>query len=648
MGRDATLRRVGAGLGAVVLASAGLGGCGGEDEGPGGPKEPPAYEDPVELQPDGEGVLQLRYGPSAVEIGGRRFCLRTYNGRLNGPTIRIPRGEARRVRVDLHNDFTKSDYREIAGMMGHGRRSCHDFNLTNLHGHGLHVQPNLATPVPGDACEGSGCASGQRYYGDHVLHEVGPGEMARYRWDLDEDGTHHEGTNWYHPHIHGATAIQVMDGAAGALIIEGALDEMPELTRARERVVVMTQVAIDHENTVPLKEGEACTEDNLSVTDFLAVEARRATLINGKLAPRMVTAKGQVERWRLVYAGSPDELGIKLHVGLDARCARFDPRPIAMTQIARDGITLPQFYESDTAWVSPGYRIDLVVKMPEEEQTLCLVARRVTDPLGSVIASIEVTEKAGAPTETRLPREADVAKLAPPTTWTGQVDGVTREVSCEAVTEVHQKVVLLVPTPGEDPPNLHGDVSLSSCDPSEHGHDGHDTEGPACLCPDPNINCRRFDERRSWGYRSDRVMTVDTSERWQIRAFDGHPFHIHINPFLVCPNRSNKEPNFAHFRDTMWVQAEDGARDVLMHFRKFTGQFVAHCHKLNHEDEGMMELVEICAAGDRECLCLGTDENGACISQAGCLPEDTQCQFAEAATAAYPAPPLPDPTLCGP
>ena len=73
-----------------------------------------------------------------------------------------------------------------------------------------------------------------------------------------------------------------------------------------------------------------------------------------------------------------------------------------------------------------------------------------------------------------------------------------------------------------------------------------------------------------------------------------------------------------------------------------------HCHKLNHEDEGMMELIEICAPDDTECQCLGTDENGACIPQSGCLEDDAQCQFAKTATDAYPLPPAPNPALCGP
>ncbi len=67
------------------------------------------------------------------------------------------------------------------------------------------------------------------------------------------------------------------------------------------------------------------------MTDFLAVESLRATLINGKLRPRLATPPGQVERWRMVYAGSPDEMGMKLHVAKDASCSDFDKTPIETT-----------------------------------------------------------------------------------------------------------------------------------------------------------------------------------------------------------------------------------------------------------------------------------------------------------------------------
>lgn len=172
-------------------------------------------------------------------------------------------------------------------------------------------------------------------------------------------------------------------------------------------------------------------------------------------------------------------------------------------------------------------------------------------------------------------------------------------------------------------------------------------EQDVCDCPEPNVSCRRFDQRRAQGYRSDRVMTVGHPEKWEVRALDGHPYHIHTNPFLVCPTHSNKEPNFAHWRDTYWVQIDDGPRYFIQNPETFTGRYMMHCHKLNHEDEGMMEIVEVCAEGDLDCLYLGKDKDGEYISMGGCKETDLQCQYAKVVTDAFPLPPPPTPELCG-
>ena len=638
---------------------AGDGGADGGDGGGDGVLPEHTFANPTELAPDADGVYRLRFAPAAVELDGRRFCLRTYNGAVPGPTIRAPAGADRRLHIDLTNTFTDSDHRYIAGMEGKGARHCNDFNLTNLHFHGGHIRPDYAQVDASDPCTGDGCADGGRYYGDNVFVKLSAGMSARYRWDLDEDGPHHEGTQWYHPHIHGTTAVQVTNGAAGALIVEGPLDALPGIAEAPERLLVMNQIPVNSERVTALADGEACTEDNLSVNNFLAITEYMPTFINGLWKPRIVTPPGQVERWRFIHAGNPDEMGLTLRKSTDPTCETFSDELVDMVQIARDGLTLPQFYDNpnDTVWMSPGYRVDALVKMPDEEGTLCLVDRRVRDLDGTAIAIIAIDRDAGAPTVTELPAEAAVGALSPATTFTAKLGGVEQEVSCDstAARPYDQRVVLLVPENIDEGSTVDEDAFVMACDPAEHGssHTGPEVDpnplpidATICGCPSPNINCRNFDTRRSWEYRADRVMTVNTAEKWEITAFDGHPFHIHINPFLVCPNDSNKEPNFAHWRDTFWVQIEDRPRDVLTHFKTFPGAFVLHCHKLNHEDEGMMEVVEICNEGDTDCLCAGTDSAGACIPMGGCLEDDKQCQFAALATESYPLPPVIPPGLC--
>ena len=61
--------------------------------------------------------------------------VRTYNGALVGPTIRVRPGE--RLKVNLTNALPA----EPMGPEPANMNIPHDFNVTNLHPHGLHVSP---------------------------------------------------------------------------------------------------------------------------------------------------------------------------------------------------------------------------------------------------------------------------------------------------------------------------------------------------------------------------------------------------------------------------------------------------------------------------------------------------------------------------
>jgi FtsP/CotA-like multicopper oxidase with cupredoxin domain len=41
----------------------------------------------------------------------------------------------------------------------------------------------------------------------------------------------------------------------------------------------------------------------------------------------------------------------------------------------------------------------------------------------------------------------------------------------------------------------------------------------------------------------------------------------------------------------MWKSAEHGSVIIRVRFRGFKGRTVLHCHQLQHEDEGMMQIV---------------------------------------------------------
>ena len=91
---------------------------------------------------------------------------------------------------------------------------------------------------------------------------------------------------------------------------------------------------------------------------------------------------------------------------------------------------------------------------------------------------------------------------------------------------------------------------------------------------------------------------------------DEHPIHIHVNDFQVThyfdPTRgletgpemwsvdnANVPPPAMGAEESV---IQPGALSLRMKFDHFTGLFVMHCHRLNHEDNGLMMLVNVIPA----------------------------------------------------
>jgi len=608
------------------------------------------FTNPPELEPDADGIYQLRFGPSEVEIDGQTQCVRSFNGSFPAPTIDVPARsgtDQRKIRVNLINEFTEHDYESLDGgactctdEMGeacdpHEHDGCdmdddghtctcldedgetcehvYDFNTTNIHFHGTHVEPDAATgggctpdgalrcrDCDSDTCDGDS-SDDDCYYSDDVLSVIGPGQGNQYLLDLDEDGTHHEGISWYHPHIHGTTAIQVAGGSAGALIIRGSLDEVDGVADARERVLVFSTPPVSDGGFTPLADGLACTEDTLTFNDFSIINgvSPQLNVINGLRQPRMLTAPGQVERWRFVHAGFLDEVFLGLRRGEDSNCSSWTDDALPMEQIARDNITLTEPYDSNYLFMSPGYRIETILGGEgalQDGDTWCLVAYRLLQddtsggppvelpvPLdeddvdhllsdGDLVAILNVSAELGEASETTPPTPAALAAVAPSTT----LDGVSAEDRCADAAAV------------DDPEDIDQVVVM------EVGFWTFDDPDP-CNCGEFNINCDNYADVDRAQYPWDRDLPLGTIQHWRVASSkDGHTFHIHTNPFLACPEDNLFDPiPFPHWRDTYLVNLARKV-DLITQYNRFTGGFVLHCHKLVHEDEGMMERIRVC------------------------------------------------------
>ena len=468
-----------------------------------------------------ETTLKVNIPDNGNRIGQDRVFLRSYNGSLTGSTLRVKAGDT--IKVHLHNNLpTPTD----SAHHGADMNVPHDFNVTNLHVHGVHVSP-----------------SGNS---DNVLLTVQPGGYQQYEFNIPAN--HPAGTYWYHPHHHGASALQLSSGMSGALIIEGDIDQVPEIKTAEEKIFLFNQIPYDQNGQVEYTPARAGATNPLEYFSFLGNFSKlgRFTTVNGQPRPIIYMRPGEVQRWRCIHAGVAEFMdmelqGHKLH-------------PIAL-----DGITMGTIDAVDSVLLAPGNRADIIVKAgaPGEYELRKLaktgsetLLEGMDEPM-QVLANIIV---AGPPVEMNLPSAKDLQALAPFKPLKETPDSVVQRMT-------------------------YGSKTLA---------DGKPATGTSIM----NVNGKRFDGS------VDRTLKLGRVDKWILNAgFSKHPFHIHVNPFQVVDIK-NKEtgrtkPGFKpYWCDTVVVRSDEEVT-LLMHYEDFTGTFVQHCHILPHEDMGMMELVQI-------------------------------------------------------
>jgi FtsP/CotA-like multicopper oxidase with cupredoxin domain len=102
------------------------------------------------------------------------------------------------------------------------------------------------------------------------------------------------------------------------------------------------------------------------------------------------------------------------------------------------------------------------------------------------------------------------------------------------------------------------------------------------------INGKEFDPNRV-----DIRSKLNTVEEWIVRndSDEEHSFHVHVNKFQLMS--INGQPHSGHgLQDTSTIPTK-GQLVIRIRFETYTGKTVLHCHILNHEDAGMMAVLEI-------------------------------------------------------
>ena len=449
-------------------------------------------------------------------IAGCEVRHRSYNGALVGPTLRVRPGDTIRLRLrNLLPPNPKKNPDASPHAPAEDHNTPHDFNTTNLHTHGLHVSP-----------------SGKS---DNVLLKIRPGDSFDYEIVVPAD--HPPGTFWYHAHVHGSTAIQLSSGMAGALIVEGGLDAVPEIARSREKTFLFQHIAYDDQGQI---------EDFDELLGPGSWERlKRHTTVNGQIVPVIRMRPGEVQRWRLIHGGIRESILLKLEGHI-------------LHEIAVDGLALGRL----TGWrdgieLQPGYRSDVLIKakaLPEgQTRQEFLLVDAESQPVLSLLGILE--------------KQTVLAKLV--------VEGPAVDMALP----VARDLVGLVPHKPVADDELSGRQQVVfSISLKEDGGFAFTVNGR----PFSNDHVRR--------------LKLGRAEEWTLRTAltsltPNHPFHIHVNPFQSIRAGPDGQPEIV-WRDTLLVR-KGKPQKIRTRYTRYTGLFVLHCHMLDHEDQGMMELVEI-------------------------------------------------------
>ena len=102
------------------------------------------------------------------------------------------------------------------------------------------------------------------------------------------------------------------------------------------------------------------------------------------------------------------------------------------------------------------------------------------------------------------------------------------------------------------------------------------------------INGKRMDMARV-----DVDAPLGATEIWQVENLVGmdHPFHLHGFRFQVLDRNGVPEP-FPSWKDVVNVPRHETVR-FIVHYEHHPGKWMFHCHILDHEDHGMMGVLQV-------------------------------------------------------
>ena len=339
------------------------------------------------------------------------------------------------------------------------------------------------------------------------------------------------GTYWYHPHPHEMTAEQVFRGMAGLLIVRSRTDPVP--AAIEEKLLVISDLRLAADGTIPAN----------TPMDWQTGREGNYVLVNGQYQPVLTIKPGQSQRWRVLNA-------------TNARYLRLALTGHTLTLIGTDGGLLGSPVPGlDEILLAPAERVEVIVTANLSSAASAVLRSLPYDRGGmGMMGSASTT----IPLLTLNYTSAATAAIALP--------GALNSIADLGVPTTTKRLVFS----------------------SGMGMGGMGGGMMSFL-----IDGKSFDPSRV-----DLTSRVNEIEQWTIenRSSMDHPFHLHGTQFQVVSRSRGgvtvAEP-FLAWRDTVNVAALETV--VFKVVQRQLGRRMYHCHILEHEDQGMMGVLEVIA-----------------------------------------------------
>ena len=397
----------------------------------------------------------------------------------------------------------------------------------------------------------------------HPRYAIPPGDEFVYEFEIRD----HAATYWFHPHPHESTASQVYRGLAGLLLVSDEEEDSLDLPTAENDLPLVIQDRMfDAQNRLVYPPSTGMMTDG-----FLG----DTVLVNGQ--PDFVLSAG-THAYRLRLLNGSNSRTYKL--------AWNDRVPLVV--IATDGGLLQSPVEREYVTLAPGERIDLWADFSKY-------------PVGTEL-SLESLEFSGA--------DLGMGMMSMGAGMMGNGGhGVTAATPNGAAMQI-----MRVRVDRQEAERRTLPVTLSTV-PKFVLTDAVNTDSPRRFSISVVM---RMMHGMQWGFdgrtfqmnevADHEIIPYDTLEAWEIvnETFPmamSHPMHIHGAQFQVS-ERSVVAGFSAEWNSIREGYIDEGWKDtvllmpgervkLLIRFNDFKGEYVYHCHNLEHADRGMMRNLRV-------------------------------------------------------